>query len=334
MNRKFLIFAFILCLFATSGGATTPENMTIQTLNHPELLDKQIYAVSARDGIKVWGLQNRIFIENMDGSTQTFSSSNSPIADGGTVSAVAVVNNDVWVTQTAPSQGLGILKYNFEKWESFIDPETHGMTNNTVVDIYVDPDENIWFGHRLQGLSRYIDQVNPTFKSYNKISHLYDCNLFCSFMQLTHLWIGTTNGIVRLRTEIKSNHELDVDKWLYPEFPAREAFSICDYLDDLLIAGTSRGLAIFDGKTWSILDKTKGIKALPAMHLLRSGKNIWIGSPVGLQLWNIDNPGQLITEADGLPSSNITALCLDENNNLLVGTEKGATIISLKTPKE
>ena len=325
-NRK-LIFLIILGCFCLASYAEAAEFPVIKALQHPEISGNHIYAVSGHDGLRVWGLRNRIFIEKADSSLQVFSPENSPIAVEGSITSLAAINGDIWVAQTAPSRDLGLLKFDGANWQTFREPDAIGLLNNEIVDIHVDKDEDIWFGHRHHGLSQFVYLVNPTFKSHNKIMHLFDFELLSSFMQLTHLWIGTDNGIVRLRTELKSNFELNVDKWIYPEFPAREAFSICDYQDNLVIAGTSRGLAIFDGKTWVMRGRNEGVKALPALHLQRDGARVWVGSPIGLQLWSLSEPGRLFTEADGLPANQITALALDENGNLLVGTEKGAAII-------
>ena len=327
MNSRTLIALVVLYLVISTCVFGLSDSFNIQPVKHPEVADKYIYAISGRDGVRVWGLRNSIFVEYSDGKVETFSNINSPIAEEGTVSDVAVVNSDIWVAQTAPGRDLGLFKYNGTAWTIFRDPEYPGLLNNDIVDINVDQDEAVWFGHRYHGLSKFLDLVNPAFKSYNKISHLFDFSLLTSFMQQTHLWIGTNNGILRFRTEQKSNYDLNIDKWLFPEFPAREAFSICDFTDDMVIAGTSRGLALFDGKKWSLLGNKDGIIAVPARHVQRAGDQIWIGSPMGLQIWSMSGPGKLLTEQDGLPANNITALSLDESGNLLVGTEKGPAII-------
>lgn len=331
MHRKILALIYLMLITCWPAQAEKPDNIIIVPVKLPvAAAENQVYAVAGNNGMKAWGFQHRLFIQKANDEILEFSPANSPLAEEGTISDIGIVNEDVWVAQTAPSKDLGILKFDGSSWVKFREPDAVGLLNNEVVDIHIDPDENIWFGHRYHGLSRLVYLVNPTFKSYNKVLHLFENALQSSFMQKTHLWIGTANGIVRLRTEMKSNFELNVDTWLYPEFPAREAFSVCDYTDDMIVAGTSRGIALFDGKKWSLRGRAEGIKALPVRFLQRQGDKIWLGSPVGLQLWSIDDPGQLINEVDGLPGSNITALALDEHGNLLVGTEKGPALIRKK----
>jgi hypothetical protein len=323
------VIAVLIMVMSTALGFCDPGESgrpILRQLQHPEVAGKYIHAVCGKDGVRIWGMRNSILIEHENGDVESFSGANSPIAIEGTITDVAFANGEIWVAQTAPSQGLGLFKFDGKVWETLKFPDAPGLLNNHVTDIHIDNDDQIWFGHKFHGISRYVERVIPTFGNY-KIMHLYDCNLLRVFMQETHLWIGTTNGIVRLRTELKSNYDLNVDKWVFPDFPAREAFSICDFNDDMVVAGTSRGVAFFNGHNWALRSKTDGIIALPANHLQRQNGRIWIGSPAGLQFWAADRVGQLLTEADGLPANNITALTTDENGNLLIGTEKGAAIL-------
>lgn len=320
------LLALLIVFLSLSANARANEEFVITRVSHPFLANEEIRAVAARQGLRVWGLHNSLFVETSDGSILTFTPENSPLNAAGNITSVGICNGEIWAAQNSTYGGFGLCRYDFSKWITLRDPDAPGLLNNRIVCMHADKDDYLWFGHREHGVSRFVETVNPSFRSY-KIMHFYDNSLLTVFMQLTHLWIGSSNGIVRLRTEIKSNVELNVDTWVFPKFPAREVFSICDYTDDRIIAGTSRGLAIFDGENWSIKRKVDGIKALPATCLQRVGDQVWIGSPVGLQLWQENQPGRFFTEADGLPSNHIKALCLDENGNLLVGTIQGAAII-------
>lgn len=326
-QNTILRVALLIMIFAQIAGIVrAAEDFTISRVSHPFLVGKDIVAVAANNGLRVWALRNSLFVEYSDGSIQIFNHENSPLVEAGNITAISICAGDIWVALSSAFGGLGVCKYDFHKWETIKFPDAPGLLNNRIVAMHVDKDDYLWLGHREHGVSRFVETVNPGFKSY-KIMHFYDNTLLTVFMQLTHLWIGSSNGIVRLRSEIKSNFELNVDKWTFPEFPAREAFSISDYTDDQIVAGTSRGLAIFDGKSWSLLRKADGIEAIPVTHLQRSGQQLWLGSPHGLQLWSKEQPGKLLTEADGLPANRIKALCVDENGNLLIGTSMGAAMI-------
>lgn len=328
MNLRLCLLILIATVFfvTASSHAATGE-FRISNVEHPDIAGQQIYAIAGNSGKRVFGLRNRVFIESEDGSTQTYDSSNSPIIVTGTITGLALTNQELWLAQSAPSQRPGVLRYADNKWHFYQEPDAPGLLNGRIVCIHVDEDDFVWLGHHREGISKFVEAVNPVFNN-TKIMHLYDNDLLAVHMQITHLWIGTANGIVRYRTDIRSNYDLNIDKWVFPEFPAREAFSISTFTDNQIVAGTSRGLAIFDGKKWQLKGKAEGILALPVTHIQRSGDRLWLGSPAGLQLWSASGSEKFFTTTDGLPANNITALGLDENGNLLVGTEKGAAIIS------
>ncbi len=319
-----IIMGFILIM----NNATGQIRVLISEMKHPEISGQFIYSVSGDAGKRAYATRNHVVIESEDGTLKTYDSSNSPLSDNGEIKAIALVENDLWVSQFIGSKGQGIFHYQNDKWSAYRNPDTPGFLNNYAVTLHVDKDNFIWIGHLKEGLSRYIESVNPVFKNV-KISHLYDVQLMSVFMQTTHLWVGTQKGIVRYRSEIESRRDLNIDKWIPPEFPAREVFSICDYTNDRIVAGTSKGIAIYDNQRWSLIGRKEGIKGFPVKHLARNGKYIWLGTPSGLQLWSEEGESKLYTTADGLPSNNITALSTDENNNLLVGTAKGVAIIRI-----
>jgi len=316
-----------LLLLQFSPSVIADYRPAVSTIEHPEISGQTIYGIAGKNGLRAIALRNKIFIERQDGNTEIFDHSSSPLLEGGTITAVEISEDDLWVAQSAPSQNPGILHFSNGIWNSYKQPDAPGLLNNNIRAIHADQDDSIWIGHKREGVSHYIESVNPVFKN-TKIMHFYDFDLLALHMQITHLWAGSSNGIIRYRSEIKSNYDLNIDKWVFPEFPAREAFCIAEYTDNRIFAGTSRGLAVFADNKWSLLGRSEGITALPVMFIQRSGPYLWLGSPAGLQLWNETGETLFLTEEHGLPSRVITALATDENGNLLVGTEKGAAIIA------
>jgi ligand-binding sensor domain-containing protein len=282
--------------------------------------------VACTAGQIVWATHNQIFYKDGKKDYQVFDSTNSPLIEAADISDVAICNEEIWVTQINASNGYGIFHYDGKKWHVYQKPTTEGIINNRIMTIHVDTDDVIWFGHENQGVSQMVENV-PMHFANQKIIHLFDNRLLSLFMQVTHLWMGSSNGIVRYRSEIESNYYLNIDVWKYPEFPARAAYSITDWGYDEIVAGTDTGLAIFNGKDWRMLKKKAGVKALPARCLLTENNSIWIGSPIGLQKWNPNKASALITSRDGLPGNRINDFCLDSDNNLLVATNRGAAII-------
>ena len=317
------VFVFVLNSLAFAG------NFSITQIDHQLLKHHRICAVAEEAGKTVWATHNQLVIFEEDGATKTFDSSNSPLIEAATISSVAIGEGTVWVTQVNTTNGYGIFCYDGQKWESYVDPYKEGILNNRIIQIHVDADKVVWFGHEFQGVTRMVEAIPIKF-SNQKIMHLFKNRLLSLFMQHTHLWAGSINGIVRYRSEIKSNYYLNIDTWQYPEFPARAAYSISDFGHNQIVAGTDTGIAIFDGEKWSLLKKNAGIKALPVKHLARQGGNLWLGSPVGLQCWHPNQSSDLLRKDSGLPGNQITALARTGTGKILVGTESGAAIIETR----
>ncbi|MGM0599046.1 MAG: two-component regulator propeller domain-containing protein [Candidatus Rifleibacteriota bacterium] len=316
----------IITLFLLTASIAYTKVLTIEKINHPILEKKRICAVASKGRQTVWATHNQIIYKHGKKKFQVFDPTNSPLVEAADISDVAICNKEIWVTQINATNGYGIFHYDGKEWHSYQKPTTEGILNNRIIKIHVDSDDVIWFGHENQGISRMVENV-PMHFANQKIVHLFDNRLLNLYMQVTHLWIGTSNGIARYRSEIESNYYLNIDIWKYPEFPARAAYSITGYGYDDIVAGTDTGLAIYNGKDWRMLKKKAGIKALPARCLLTDNNSIWIGSPIGLQKWNPNKASELITSRDGLPGNRINDFCLDNENNLLVATNKGAAII-------
>ncbi|GAB4277726.1 MAG: hypothetical protein Kow0029_20640 [Candidatus Rifleibacteriota bacterium] len=330
MKSRYILFALILALL-THLNAFSEELVKIEKVENKLLDGQRILTVCCKNGLTVWATHNFLVVYYPDGSQKTFDSSNSPLVEAATISDAAISDQRIWVTQINSTNGYGIFMLDGDRWQVFKDPDKEGILNNRIMKIHVDQDEKVWFGNEHQGVTFMVEAIPLKFEN-QKIIHLFENRLLSLFMQQTHLWIGTSNGVVRYRSEIKSNYYLNIDVWKYPEFPARSAFSLCEYQHNTIVAGTDIGLAIFNGKKWRLIRKKAGIKALPAKCLLPAGQDIWIGSPVGLQRWNPSRPSRLFNKTDGLPGNGINAICLDKQGNILIATDKGPAIAKIKQP--
>ncbi len=325
MKQYSYVFLFLFLFLNLSANAA---DFKVRQVDHPLLRDRIIYAVAEEDGMVAWATDNRLVVFYKDGNNQIFTPENSPLIEAATISAVGICEGSIWVTQVNFSNGYGIFRFNGEKWEVFKDPEKEGILSNRVIRIHVDDDKVVWFGHEFQGATRMVESIPLKF-SNTKILHLFRNRLLSIYMQLTHLWIGSVNGVVRYRSEIESNYYLNVDTWKFPEFPAKAAYCITEYLHNRIFVGTDTGLAVYDGKNWQLLKKNAGIKALPVLHMANCGNDLWLGSPVGVQCWNESQPSKLLTKEDGLPTHRVTAMASDQKGKLFVGTESGACIIEM-----
>lgn len=326
MKKYILIFTL---LFFSNLNPILAEKFSVEKVDNPQLKGRRIYAVAHENGKVVWATDNRLFVFENGKISEVFDSSNSPLIEAATISAVGICEGAIWVTQINSSNGYGIFSFDGTAWSIFKDPGTEGILNNRIMKMHVDNDKTLWFGHEVQGVTKMIEAIPLKFAN-TKIMHLFKNRLLSLHMQLTHLWIGSNNGIVRYRSEISSNYYLNVDTWIYPDFPARAAYSIDDFKYGSIAVGTDVGIAIFDGKSWQMKKKDAGIKALPVLHLCKTPEGLWLGSPIGLQLWRENNPSELLMTDAGLPANRITAMVSDSSGNLFVGTESGACIVKVK----
>jgi len=69
-------------------------------------------------------------------------------------------------------------------------------------------------------------------------------------------------------------------------------------------------------------------------HMVMENQNLWIGTRDFLIRYNIENKtGKTYTENNGLCSTRIRNLYLDNNRNLWIGTDEGLTVLNLDTEK-
>lgn len=322
-RNKFLIAA-ILFLLLSANNLFASERFSYPDTEY--LKDVKIFSVASENENIAWGTKNGIVLQK-NNKFICFNSQNSPLIDT-SKSEVAICEGNLWVAPIDQGNGYGVFQYSAGKWKNFRRPTTEGMKTNKIVSIHVDEDKVIWFGYNKFGVGKFVELIPPRFTSKG-LMHFYKHSLLCLYMQKTHLWIGSINGIVRLRSETPSRHFLDTDTWKYPDFPARSCYDIQGYGYDKIIAGTDRGIAKWNGKEWTLISKKDGILSIPVKKLVVKNDTIWLGGNSGLQSWSPNKIGRLLTVKDGLPSNNVTDLCLDQNGNLLIATDKGAAVLNI-----
>ena len=82
------------------------------------------------------------------------------------------------------------------------------------------------------------------------------------------------------------------------------------------------GLAYFDGETWRVFGTDDGLAGSVVQAITRDNqRRTWIGTKTGLSIWNGDTFFNL-TQANGLPNDNITALLAD-GETMWIGSNGG-----------
>ncbi|MFQ5615503.1 MAG: protein kinase, partial [Anaerolineales bacterium] len=145
------------------------------------------------------------------------------------------------------------------------------------------------------------------------------------------LWVGTPNGLGRF---------VD-DEWFYYGYEDGVDSTVINFItrvDDFLMVGTSYaedggGINIFDGQTWSTLQNFDSAPDEPdrfsnsvTTAVVGPDGYLWIGTLNGLGLFD-GKTWERFTTADGLPNNEITALMVNMEDHLLVGTTEGAVML-------
>jgi len=237
----------------------------------------------------------------------------------------------VWVA----SWGGGVNYYHPET-EEFSKPFEEGVninntsiSNNTIVDIEEDNNNNIWFAS-LNGLNKY-DKTAQEFTNYftsdglinNSINSLY----FDS--DVNSLWVGTTGGLCQL--DMTSNKFKNID--LKKENLAINC--IVKVEEDKYWIGTSMGLAEFEPSK----DHVKWyyqVDGLPNEYIygivVDKDKNLWISTNNGISKFDYkknENKGVVefknYYEIDGLQSNefNQGAYYISQQNEVFFGGING-----------
>jgi len=192
-----------------------------------------------------------------------------------------------------------------------------GIPGNQVLDIKLDRDGKLWFAFSDKGVVSYL---NGTITGYNT-SNSYIINDFTTSLgQMSDgsIVIGTVDGI-SLRT---MNDQWDSYK--DPEVSSMYINTIEIASNGTVWLGTeSQCLYINEGSGFYHLYDA----AYEDVNIIEedSGHNIWIGTDNGLIKWDGSN-FSIITESDGLPENEITALFNDSKGRLWIGTGGGETV--------
>jgi ligand-binding sensor domain-containing protein len=166
------------------------------------------------------------------------------------------------------------------------------------------------------------------------------------------IWFGTDNGVSRFNGEWTS--------WKAEDgfVPGIVRALVKDSINDVIYGGTSDGYVVrWNGATWANVVRLsgaiqvlqlvdghlwigtskglfiwKGSEAVPVEELrdisiqsLASHANsVWVGTNQGLWLFQRQSWAQITTE-DGLPGNDVTAIWIDPNGPIYVGTTQGLT---------
>lgn len=194
------------------------------------------------------------------------------------------------------------------RWNLF--GRENGLISNTVLTILV-VDDTVWFGTDA-GISRF----NGQWQSYPASAETFTGAVTTLIMKGQDLLAGTSTGHL-LRW--------DGERW-QSIYQAQTTIRSLAVLDQTVWIGAEEGILLWDGSQAVPLSEQDGTAGNPAIRsvtsISTSGGQLWVGTNQGL--WQKGPEGWIhYTDADGLPSNQITALWLDPNSNLWIGTSQG-----------
>lgn len=253
------------------------------------------------------------------------------------------------------------IKFDGNEWTSYsIGIDT---TTNTVYDIIVYPEGNIWFSCR--GLKKF--DGDTTWVEFAIYAHSIEIDLE------GNMWFGCWMGVYKydgiswtfydtsdglageyvnaIAIDSKGNKwfgtdqgvsKFDGNSWI--TYTTSDGL-IDNYITDIAIdmednkwfgtggVGTGGGISKFDGNNWTSYDTSDGL----AFNYIRaiaidSRGNKWIGTYKGLNKFD-GNTWITYTTADGLISDHVEAIEIDKEGNIWIGTFYGG-VSKIAAPPE
>lgn len=240
-------------------------------------------------------------------------------------------NGDIWFgTQE------GASRYDGKTFTTFTDADGLGASSVTkdkklesigrksVVSIFEDRDDNMWFGVGGLGISRY---DGKTFTIYTEADGLvYESIETISQGEDGHLWFGGeySSGISRFDPSEKSDRAWTMYEKNRDGIVSTTVKDILHDRQGICWTATPRGLQRFDGKDWRVLKKKDGLPQTNVRKVYQDREgNLWVGTR-GAGVGRYDGvQWETFDISDGLASNVISAIFQDNKGHMWFGTEGG-----------
>jgi ligand-binding sensor domain-containing protein/signal transduction histidine kinase len=239
------------------------------------------------------------------------------------------------------SYGGGLFQLQDGRFQPVAFNETFRPLVSAISAIYQDRHGMIWAGAQ-GGLARWAGWDNPNWRVFTNVAGA-SANAVRAITDdaAGNFWIGTDGGgLIRLReTSMTSFTRTN-------GLPSDSVASLCVDQEGILWAGTSLGLARFDGAKWTTYTLREGLADNSVGYLLADGEGyLWMGSTAGLMRAQrkalkdfADDPTNFIPvrvygKADGLPTGECTegsqpAACRGRDGKLWFPTTKGLAYVN------
>ena len=240
----------------------------------------------------------------------------------------------IWIGSTEALFIFDPVSETFERHQA-VYGKNSSLSHNSVRSLFIDSQKGVWVGTYYGGLS-YYHPLAPAFsmlKRSNISNSLNDNIISCIVEEPTtgNLWIGTNDGGINYyNRQKKSFHAYQASE----KGNALKSNNIKAILPDkagnIYVGTHSGGLSYIHVKSGQIENfriPNMNAEDNSCYTLLDDGDNIWIGSMVGLMLFNKStkqfHQHPLIKDNPELSEPLINNLFRDSHNRIWITTEKG-----------
>jgi len=319
----FLVAAAIQGAFP-SGVSLERALRVSDGLSHDSILSLAV----ARDRLYI-GTERNLTILGADGRMTIWGPKNSRL-NLQRVPALAIRNGDLWATCRTPIEGGGTFRWDGNEWWWYEEIKDD-MQSNFVSCFHVDASNTLWIGTENQGLNEFVFENNP-FRKFGYLATkkgLIDNRIICLTSRPGELWIGTMKGLSVYRGK-KGDEYLFTGYSPSNGFPA-ELVTALAVIGDRVYAGTSKGLQVLESGSWRTLTTADGLTDSWVKTLGTDGRDLWVGTSMGLQRFRDGVLSKPVDYRDGLPSSHIQCLAFGPGSDgiprIYVGTDHGLAIL-------
>jgi len=326
-----IIGLFILCLTTGVNAQVKPD--IVNFIYEDGLAKGTPVTVTVDPGGWAWIGNSSIDVEDVGGLSiitrnrkiLTFYKEDGLAANPVNDITVDVKHDCIWI---ATNNGLSRWDGKTGKWETF-DKSNSELKSNDINLIYIDSENNRWIGTHGGGLYRITS-------GDTKIEHVK-----CPMDKVTsilidkkgRLWVSAFEGVTYREDNVWIPYNTENST-----LPSNRVYEVAESPGGHIIAATDRGLAIFDGISWNVMD-SKNSK-LPVDHttalLVDSKGNLWVATLGGglvkfapkLQRGWIYNRRNC-----DILDNQVTSIAEDASGNMWVTTTRGVSYMILN-PKE
>ena len=247
------------------------------------------------------------------------------LADGSpsrffTAAISPLLSQDVRVVQPVTEDSAwfgtagGANLFQDSNWTSFT--EADGLAGSDIHALAIDSQNRVWIGSRT-GLSIW---TGSAFFNLTTDNGLPSDDISSLLNAGDLVWIGTDKGLLRFQ-----DNQLQVFNTGNIDLPSNVITALALDSDGSLLIGTEEGLARFrDNRMIAIPD----IPAAPITSIaIGEGDAVWVAANEG-ELYHFDgNEWIPVTDLVLLPSPSISALYVDENGDLWIGSAEGGLAV-------